>query len=54
MADVPVDQIEALEQDKQVFLVDGSGDPHFVSNPKKKYMPGVFWNLEDYKIAKVQ
>jgi hypothetical protein len=47
VADVPVAKLQSLETDKSVFLVDPSGDPHLVENPKKKYMHGVFWDLEN-------
>jgi hypothetical protein len=47
VAMVPNSHLKTLSSDNLVFLVDTSGDEHFVSNPKKKYVPGVFWNLED-------
>ncbi|MFC4767536.1 hypothetical protein [Effusibacillus consociatus] len=47
VATVPNANLQGLASDQLVFLVDSSGDEHFVFNPKKKYVPGVFWDLED-------
>ncbi|GAV25600.1 hypothetical protein ciss_15330 [Carboxydothermus islandicus] len=47
VANVKREKLVSLSEDKLVFLVDPSADKHLISNPKKKFMPGVFWNLED-------
>lgn len=47
VAEIPNARLKDLATDRHVFLVDPSADSHFVSNPEKDYMPGVFWALED-------
>lgn len=44
---IPNRDLKALAADQLVFLADPSADQHLVSNPKKNFMPGVFWKLED-------
>lgn len=48
---IPNKNLQALASENFVFLVDPSADTHLVSNPKKRHMPGVFWQLEDNNLV---
>ncbi|HAA89020.1 MAG: hypothetical protein XD63_1665 [Thermoanaerobacterales bacterium 50_218] len=41
-----------VQSDPRVFLVDNSCDEIFVYNPKHKYMPSLYWKLEDLGLIK--
>lgn len=51
VSEVDKENLIKLSDDSAAFLVDPSADNYFVSNPKEKSMPGVFWNLEDYELV---
>lgn len=44
---VPNEKLVAMSNDKQIFLADPSADEHLNNNPKRDFMSGLFWNLED-------
>lgn len=51
VARVPNSKLQALAANESIFLVDPSADKSLVSNPNNDYMPGAFWDLEDYNLT---
>ncbi|ACX52192.1 hypothetical protein Adeg_1064 [Ammonifex degensii KC4] len=47
-----VEKFTQVQSDPRVFLVDNSCDELFVHNPKHKYMPSLYWKLEDFGLTK--
>ncbi|GAW27509.1 hypothetical protein [Carboxydocella sp. ULO1] len=52
VAYVPNKNLKELAANKLVFLADPSADEHLIANPKKDFMPGLFWKL-DYILKKL-
>ena len=48
---VPNKNLSNLANDKLVFLVDPSATKQLTENPRNKFMPGLYWSLEDLKMV---